>query len=154
MDNATADLEDILVDVETKDVTAAPPGPDTQGTAARVLNRRITSKLKKGVYTAKIRVQCPASEAGGCAKGILALQTARKVSLGGTKFNALVKVQRYSLKQGQTQDPQGQAAQGRPRAQPPRHAVAERDHDEPRRSRQPRSALVEAVDQAGPLSRL
>jgi Ca2+-binding RTX toxin-like protein len=102
MDNATADLEDILVDVETKDVTAAPPGPDTQGTAARVLNRRITSKLKKGVYTAKIRVQCPASEAGGCAKGILALQTARKVSLGGTKFNALVKVERYSLRQGQT----------------------------------------------------
>ena len=102
MDSATADLEDILVDVENKDVTAAPPGPDTQGTAARVLNRRITSKLKKGVYTAKIRVQCPASEAGGCSKGILALQTARKVSLGGTKFNALVKVQRYSLKQGQT----------------------------------------------------
>ena len=88
-DNATADFEDILVDVETKDVTAA-PAADTKGTAARVRNRRITSKLKKGVYTAKIRVECPASEAGGCAKGILALQTARKVSLGGTKFNALV----------------------------------------------------------------
>ena len=79
-----------------------PAAPDTKGTAARVRSRRITSKLKKGVYTAKIRVQCPASEAGGCSKGILALQTARKVSLGGTRFNALVKVQRYSLKSGQT----------------------------------------------------
>ncbi len=99
MDSATADFEDVLVDVENKDVTA---GPDTTGTAARVRSRRITSKLKKGVYTAKIRIQCPASEAGGCSKGILALQTARKVSLGGTRFNALLKVQRYSLKSGQT----------------------------------------------------
>ena len=154
MDSATADFEDILVDVEKKDVTAGPAAPDTTGTAARVLNRRITSKLKKGVYTAKIRVQCPASEAGGCAKGILALQTARKVSLGGTKFNALVKVAALLAEAGADQDPQGQAAQGRPRAQPPRHAVAERDHDEPRRGGQPRAALVEAVDQAGPLSRL
>jgi len=81
---------------------AEPAAPDTTGTAARVRSRRITSKLKKGVYTAKIRIQCPASEAGGCSKGILALQTARKVSLGGTRFNALLKVQRYSLKSGQT----------------------------------------------------
>jgi Ca2+-binding RTX toxin-like protein len=100
-DSATADLEDILVDVENKDVTAGPPAPDTKGTAARVRSRRITSKLKKGVYTAKIKIECPASEAGGCTKGTLALQTARKVSLGGTRFNALVAVKRYSLKSGQ-----------------------------------------------------
>ena len=99
-DSATADAEDVLVDVENKDVTAV-PAADTTGTAARVLNRRITSKLKKGVYTAKIRVECPASEAGGCAKGILALQTARTVSLGGTKFRAIVATKRYTLKAGQ-----------------------------------------------------
>jgi RTX calcium-binding nonapeptide repeat (4 copies) len=99
-DSATADAEDVLVDVENKDVTAAPVA-DTKGTAARVRNRRITSKLKKGVYTAKIRVECPKSEAGGCSRGLLALQTARKVSLGGTRFNALVATKRYTLKSGQ-----------------------------------------------------
>jgi Ca2+-binding RTX toxin-like protein len=97
-DSATADFQDVLVDVEAKDVSA---GLDTKGTAARVRSRRITSKLKKGVYTAKIRVECPRSEPGDCRRGTLALQTARKVSLGGTRFNALVAVKRYSLKSGQ-----------------------------------------------------
>src|SRR3954470_14696192 len=55
-DNATADREDVLVDVETADVPPAPPAADTTGTAARVTTNRVTSKLKKGVYTAKIRV--------------------------------------------------------------------------------------------------
>ena len=99
-DSATADREDVLVDVENQDVTAAPPAADTTGTAARVRNRRITSKLKKGVYTAKIRIECPASEPGGCS-GVLALQTARKVRLGGTSFNALVASKRYTLQSGQ-----------------------------------------------------
>ena len=99
-DSATADREDILVDVESQDVTAAPASPDTQGTAARVRARRITSKLKKGVYTARIRVECPASEAGGCT-GVLALQTRRTVSLGGTRFRAVVASKRYTLKAGQ-----------------------------------------------------
>ena len=62
--------------------------------------KRVTSKLKKGVYTAKIRVSCPASEAGGC-KGTLVLQTARTVSLGGTRFHAIVASKRYTLNSGQ-----------------------------------------------------
>jgi Ca2+-binding RTX toxin-like protein len=102
-DNATADREDVLVDVETADVPPAPPAPaaaDTTGTAARVTTKRVTSKLKKGVYTAKIRVSCPASEAGGCT-GTLVLQTARTVSLGGTRFHAIVASRRYTLNSGQ-----------------------------------------------------
>src|SRR4051794_14917996 len=102
-DNATADREDVLVDVESADVPPAPPAPpaaDTTGTAARVTTKRVTSKLKNGVYTAKIRVSCPASEAGGC-KGILVLQTARTVSLGGTRFHAIVASRRYTLNSGQ-----------------------------------------------------
>ena len=91
----------MLTDVENADVPAAPPAADTQGTAARVLNKRITSKLKQGVYTAKIRVSCPASEAGGC-NGVLVLQTARTVSLGGTRFHAVIASKRYTLAQGQT----------------------------------------------------
>ena len=100
-DSAQADREDVLTDVENADVPAAPPAADTQGTAARVLNKRITSKLKRGVYTAKIRVSCPASEAGGC-NGVLVLQTARTVSLGGTRFHAVIASKRYTLAQGQT----------------------------------------------------
>ena len=99
-DNATADLEDILVDVENKDVTAAPPAPDTQATAARVLTKRVTSKLKKGVYKAKIRVECPASEPGGCS-GTLALQTARTVNFGGTRVRVLVVAKKIKLETGQ-----------------------------------------------------
>jgi Ca2+-binding RTX toxin-like protein len=104
-DSAVADQLDLLVDVESKDVpVVTPPAPapeaDTQGTAARVLQRRVTSKLKKGVYTAKIRVECPASEAGGCA-GALVLQTAKTVSLGGTKFRAVVAAKRYKLDRGE-----------------------------------------------------
>jgi Ca2+-binding RTX toxin-like protein len=102
-DNATADREDVLVDVESADVPPAPPAPpaaDTTGTAARVTTKRVTSKLKKGVYTAKIRVSCPASEDGGC-NGTLVLQTARTVSLGGTRFHAIVASRRYTLKSGQ-----------------------------------------------------
>jgi Ca2+-binding RTX toxin-like protein len=95
-DSATADFEDVLVDVETKDVTAGPPAPDTKGTAIRVRNRRITSKLRRGVYTARIRVECPASEPGGCRSGVLALQTARKVNVSGTRVNALVATKRIA----------------------------------------------------------
>jgi hypothetical protein len=89
------------VDVENKDLTAGPAAPDTQGTAARVRGRRITSKLRRGVYTARIRIECPASEPAGCRSGVLALRTARKVSLGGTRFNALIATKRYSLQSGQ-----------------------------------------------------
>ena len=74
---------------------------DTRGTAARVRGSKVTSKLKRGVYTAKIRVQCPASEAGGCA-GALVLQTAKTVSLNGTRFHAIVASKRYTLQAGQT----------------------------------------------------
>ena len=104
-DSAVADQLDLLVDVESKDVpVVTPPAPapaaDTQGTAARVLQRRVTSKLKKGVYTAKIRIECPASEPGGC-NGALILQTAKTVSLGGTKFHAVVAAKRYKLDSGE-----------------------------------------------------
>jgi hypothetical protein len=105
-DNATADAEDILVDVEQRDVTAIPappagPAADTKGTAARVRGSKLTSKLKRGVYTAKIRVQCPASETGGCT-GALVLQTARTITLDGARFHAIVASKRYTLKSGQT----------------------------------------------------
>ena len=96
-DRAVADPADVLVDVEVRDVAA---GPDTTATAARVLTRRVTSKLRKGRYVARIRVQCPAVEPGGC-KGTLALLTARKVSVRGVKINAVVASKRYNLKQAQ-----------------------------------------------------
>jgi Ca2+-binding RTX toxin-like protein len=96
-DTATADFADVLVDVENRDVSA---GPDTQATAARVLTRRVTSKLKRGTYTARIRIECPASEAGGCA-GTLALHTARKINVRGAKVNVVVASKRFNLKTAQ-----------------------------------------------------
>ncbi len=95
-DSATADFEDILVDVENKDVTAGPAAPDTKGTAIRVRTKRVTSRLKNGVYKAKLRVECPASEAGGCRSGILALQTARKLNVRGTRVKVLVATKRIA----------------------------------------------------------
>ncbi len=96
-DSATADFTDVLVDVENRVVDA---GPDTQATAARVLTRRVTSKLKKGIYKAKIRVECPASETGGCA-GTLVLRTASKINVRGVKVNVLVGSRRFDLDAGQ-----------------------------------------------------
>jgi Ca2+-binding RTX toxin-like protein len=96
-DNAIADLVDVLADVENADV---PPAADTQGTAVKVLSRSITSKLKRGRYTARIRVECPAAEAGGC-KGTLALLTAKQVRIGGVKVQALLGSKGYTLAAGQ-----------------------------------------------------
>jgi Ca2+-binding RTX toxin-like protein len=96
-DSAQADLVDALADVENADL---PPAADTKGTAVRVLSKRITSRLKRGVYTANVRVECPAAEAGGCS-GTLALLTAKSVKIGGVKVQALLGSKRYSLKAGE-----------------------------------------------------
>src|SRR5215212_10721357 len=53
-DSAQADLADALAEVENADLPPVAVA-DTKGTAARVLNRRITSRLKRGVYVASIR---------------------------------------------------------------------------------------------------
>ena len=125
-DSATADFEDMLVDVENKDVTAGPAAPDTKGTAARVRTKRVTSKLKKGVYKAKLRVECPASEAGGCRSGILALQTARKVNARRHARQAsLVGDQAHpKLDPGKRRTVTVKLPKARAQAQPQGHAVA------------------------------
>ena len=99
-DSAVADVVDALAGVESADVPPPNPAADTKGTAVRILSRNITSKLKKGIYTARVRVECPAAEAGGC-KGTLALLTANKVRIGGVKVQALLGSKSYSLKAGQ-----------------------------------------------------
>jgi Ca2+-binding RTX toxin-like protein len=97
-DNAQADAADVLADIESADVT---PGPDTKGTALRVISKRITSKLKRGIYTAKVRVECPATEPGGC-KGTLSLLTARSVRINGVKVpSVLLASKSYTLRPGQ-----------------------------------------------------
>jgi Ca2+-binding RTX toxin-like protein len=96
-DSAQADVADVLTEVENIDV---PAGADVKGTAIQVRSKRITSKLKRGVYTARVQILCPGSEAGGC-KGTLALQTAKAVNIGGVKVTALVGSKSYSLKAGQ-----------------------------------------------------
>ncbi|MGZ8633234.1 MAG: calcium-binding protein [Solirubrobacteraceae bacterium] len=99
-DSAVADVVDALAGVETADVPPPNPAADTKATAVRILSRNITSKLKRGTYTARVRIECPAAEAGGC-KGTLALLTANKVRIGGVKVQALLGSKSYSLKAGQ-----------------------------------------------------
>ena len=99
-DSATADAVDVLAEIEQADVPAA-TGADVKGTAIQVRSKRITSKLKRGVYTARVEILCPAAEAGGC-QGTLALQTAKAVRIGGVKVTALVGSKSYSLQAGQT----------------------------------------------------
>jgi Ca2+-binding RTX toxin-like protein len=98
-DSAQADQADALADIESADVPAA-PAADTQGTAVKVINRKITSKLKRGTFTARISVECPATEAGGC-QGALSLLTAKPVRIGGVKAQALLGSKRYALKGGE-----------------------------------------------------
>ena len=99
-DSAIADAVDVLADVENAVVTPPNPAADTKGTAVKVLSRNITSKLKNGRYTARVRVECPVAELGGCS-GTLALLTAKQVRIGGVKVQALLGSKSYSLKAGQ-----------------------------------------------------
>ena len=88
----------MLDGIESADVGA---GPDVKGTAIQVRNTRINSKLKRGVYTARVQILCPLSELGGC-QGTLALQTAKAVNIGGVKVTALLGSKSYALKAGQS----------------------------------------------------
>jgi hypothetical protein len=105
-DTAVADAADVLDSVEIRDVLQGAPAPppidtiDAKGTALRVISSKITSKLTRGTYTARVRVECPASEAGGC-KGTLSLLTAKAVRIGGVKVQALLGSKGYTLAAGQ-----------------------------------------------------
>ncbi len=99
-DSAVADASDVLAEIESADVTQL-PAADTKGTALRVLSRQITSKLKRGTYTARVRVECPATEPGGC-KGRLSLLTAKPVRINGVRVPSVLLVsKRYTLRPGQ-----------------------------------------------------
>jgi Ca2+-binding RTX toxin-like protein len=100
IDSAQADAADVLADIESVDVDA-PAAADVKGTAIQVRNTKINSKLKRGVYTARVQILCPLSELGGC-QGTLALQTAKAVNIGGVKVTALLGSKSYALKAGQS----------------------------------------------------
>jgi Ca2+-binding RTX toxin-like protein len=91
-DSAIADAADVLDGVEKADVA--------KSAATIVRSKKITSKLRRGVYTARIQLECPATETAGC-KGTLALQTAKAVRIGGVKLNAILATKSYALKAGQ-----------------------------------------------------
>ena len=93
-----ADAADVLAEIESADVT---PAADTKATALRVISKRINSKLRRGIYTARVRVECPAVETGGC-KGTLSLLTAKSLRIRGVKVpSALLVSKSYTLRPGQ-----------------------------------------------------
>jgi len=97
-DSAIADTADVLAEIESADV---PPAADTRATALRVISKRINSKLRRGIYTARVRVECPAVETGGC-KGTLSLLTAKSLRIRGVKVpSALLVSKRFTLRPGQ-----------------------------------------------------
>ena len=104
-DSAQADAIDALDGIENADVLAAPAAPvapaiDSKATAMRVLGRTITSRLRNGIYTARVRVECPVAELGGC-RGTLSLLTAKTVRIGGVRVQALLGSKSTTLRPGQ-----------------------------------------------------
>ncbi len=99
-DSAVADAADVLTEMESTDVTPVPV-IDTKATAIRVVSKKITSKIKRGIYTAKVRVECPATEPGGC-KGRLSLLTAKSVRINRVRVpTALLASKSVTLNTGQ-----------------------------------------------------
>ncbi len=78
LDSAVADFGDGIDQVETVDV---PAPPDTKDLPATVTSSKIKLARSHGRLVAKVGLNCPAAEAGGCA-ATLTLTTAKAVRLG------------------------------------------------------------------------
>jgi Ca2+-binding RTX toxin-like protein len=91
---------DALADVEVIDRTPGPPPVvgDVQATAARIATRRASIRLRGNRATTRIRVSCPAAEAGGC-RGTLTLTDT--VRIGGRRITAILGTARFNLRGGQ-----------------------------------------------------
>ena len=141
-DSAVADAADVLAEIESADV---PPAADTKATALRVISKRINSKLRRGIYTARVRVECPAVETGGC-KGTLSLLTAKSLrdprrqgAVRTARLEALHAPPRPAPDAGD-EAPAGHRQVRRPQAPP----LAARAEHQPGRGGQRQDPLLEA----------
>jgi Ca2+-binding RTX toxin-like protein len=94
---------DVLDAVESVDALAAPPviAPDTKGTAARIAARRAAVQIRNGRAWTRLRVACPAAEAGGCI-GTVTLVSAKPVRIGDQRVAVVLGSARYALAAGRT----------------------------------------------------
>jgi len=88
---------DAIDSIESLSALAA---ADVKGTPLQVRTSSLTLRRRTGGYTARISVQCPAAEAGGC-KGTLTLVSRRTVRIGGIRIAVVLGSARYNLKAGQ-----------------------------------------------------
>ena len=106
-DSAQSDLlgVDVVDSVESLDalpapVVVPPPPADTKATAARLRSGSAAVAVRRGRASTKLALECPASEAGGCA-GTVTLVTAKPVRIGSERVIAVLGSARYSLKAGE-----------------------------------------------------
>jgi len=99
-DSAQADARgvDVVDGVESLDVPAA---TDTKATKARVASGRAAVKIRRGRASTRLRLSCPAAEAGGCA-GRLTLVSAKRVRIGSQRVTVVLGSARYALKAGKS----------------------------------------------------
>ena len=101
LDALGTDVWDSIENVDAPVIAPPPPPPaaDTTATAARVSGAGKV-KVRRGRASVKLRVSCPAAEAGGC-KGTLQLFTAKPVKIGSDKVIVRLGGASYSLNAGQ-----------------------------------------------------
>jgi Ca2+-binding RTX toxin-like protein len=92
-DSAQADLADSLDGIENADV---PPAADVTATPVDVLGRRINVRGRR----ARIALECPAAEAGGC-EGSVALVSRRTFRVAGNRVRILLGSARFDIAAGE-----------------------------------------------------
>jgi Ca2+-binding RTX toxin-like protein len=97
-DSAQVDANDAVDGVESVD---APPAADTKALAAVVTQGKVKLLRRNGQLVARLKVACPAAEAGGC-RSVVSITTAKAVKLGKLKLVAVLGSKSVALKGGQT----------------------------------------------------
>ena len=118
-----ADREDVLADVENADVPPAPPAADTTGhRGARRRRKRDHVEAQEGRLHGEDPRRVPGLRGRRLQGHPRPADRAHGATSAARASTRRAREQALHAAQRADQDPQGQAAQGRPRAQPPRHA--------------------------------
>lgn len=98
-DLTTVDVVDSIEALDALQPVVTPPA-DTKGTAVRVRTAKPDVTIRRGRATTRLSLECPATEAGGCA-GTLTLFSAKPVKIGSARVIAVLGTARYSLEAGE-----------------------------------------------------
>jgi Ca2+-binding RTX toxin-like protein len=97
-DSAQTDAVDVVDGVEANDTV----NPDTSATPVDIKGRNATVRFnRRGRASVRLRLECPAAEAGGC-EGRLTLLTRRSFKVAGVPVKLVLANARYDLDRGET----------------------------------------------------